>query len=128
MFLEPSLRVFIVTRSGAVRAIQERVRDRPWIEVIDTGERVSMACAMRTLKARRIDVVSAVGGRRTATALFEEGLVSDVYLTTSAIEAGEPETPFCVGPPPEMRLIVHKAGRGAETGVRFEHFIVNTPR
>ena len=126
MFVEPSLRVFVITRSGAAKAIEERVRGRAWIEVLDAGDPVSMTCAMRALKARGIDVVSVVGGRRTATALLHEGLVGDVYLTTSPIDAGEPGTPFCIGPLPEMRLIVEKAGRGGETGVKFEHLVIAT--
>ena len=126
MFLEPSLRVFIVTRSGAAGAVEDRVRGRAWIEVLDAGEPLSMTCAMHALKARGIDVMSAVGGRRTATTLLQEGVVSDVYLTTSAIEAGEPGTPFCADPLPEMRLVIEKAGRGREAGVRFEHFLVGS--
>jgi riboflavin biosynthesis pyrimidine reductase len=128
MFQEPELRVLVVTRSAAAGTIRGRLETKPWIEVIDAGEPLSMTCAMRALKDRGIDVVSAVGGRRTATALLSEGLVSDVYLTTSAVEAGEPDTPFYIGRPPEMKRVVEKAGRGPESGVRFEHFIVNAHR
>jgi dihydrofolate reductase len=74
-------------------------------------------------------MISAIGGRRTAAALMQEGLVSDVYLTTSAIEAGEPGTPFYSGEPPRLERIVEKTGRGAEAGVRFEHLLIrNDPR
>ena len=83
---------------------------------------------MRVLKHHAIDVVSAVGGRLTASALLKEGLVSDVYLTTSAIDAGEPNTPFCIGEPPLMTRVLQKAGRGLESGVTFEHFVIANPQ
>jgi riboflavin biosynthesis pyrimidine reductase len=79
---------------------------------------------MRELRARGIEIVSAVGGRLTAASLLREHLVSDIYLTTSAIEGGEPNTPFYQGPPLSLDRIVSKAGTGPETGVRFEHFMV----
>ena len=124
MFQEPQLRVFIITRSGTAGEIRRRVAGREWIEVIDAGEPLSLTRALRDLRARGTEVISAVGGRKTATALLNERLISDIYLTTSAIEAGEPNTPYYEGPPLPLRRVVLKEGRGIETGVRFEHFLV----
>jgi riboflavin biosynthesis pyrimidine reductase len=124
IFQEPELRVFIVSRSGAAGEIRRRVAGREWIEVLDAGEPVSLTRAMRDLRSRGIDVISAVGGRMTATALLNERLVNDIYLTTSAIAAGEPNTPYYQGPRLSLRRIALKAGKGLETGVRFEHFVV----
>ena len=124
MFQEPEVRVFIITRSGAAGGIRRRVAGRDWIEVLDAGEPVSLTRAMRDLRARGIEVVSAVGGPRTATALLNERLISDIYLTTSAIEAGEPNTPYYDGPLLPLRRVVLKEGKAIETGVRFEHFLV----
>lgn len=121
MFQEPGLRVFVVTRTGTADALRGRLRDRPWIDVVDAGDPVSLTRAMRALRDFGLDVVSAVGGRRTATALLAENLVSEVYLTTSAIDAGEPDTPFHIGDPPRLTRVLAKAGRGPEAGVRFEH-------
>ena len=126
MFQEPDLRVFVITRPAVAGPMRARVQTKPWIEVIDAGEPVSLTRAMRTLGQRGIGVISAVGGRRTATALLQEGLVSDVYLTTSAIEAGEPNTPFYTGAPPAMTRVLEKAGQEAERGVTFEHFVITT--
>ena len=128
MFLEPGLRVFVITRSGAVGAIARRVAGRPWIDVVDAGEPVSFERAFRALRSRGIEVLSCVGGRRTATAIVKAGLASDVYLTTSAIEAGEPNTPFYDGPTLSLERVVLKEGRGPETGVRFEHFRMPRPK
>lgn len=125
MFLEPALRVFVMTRTGAVDAIRKRIEGRPWIEVLDAGEPLSLTRGMRLLRERGLAVVSCVGGRVVATGLLKEGLVSDIYLTTSAIDAGEPRTPFYEGPPLALERIVLKAGQGIERGVRFEHFFVS---
>jgi riboflavin biosynthesis pyrimidine reductase len=118
------LPVFIITRTRTAPALRERVRSRPWIRVIDAGEPVSFTSALAQLKADGINVISAVGGRRTATALLKEGLVSDIYLTTSPIDGGEPDTPFHDGPPLKTSLVLEKAGLGREDGVKFEHFVL----
>ena len=121
MFQVPELRVYIVTRSPAAPALRERVRERPWIEVIDAGDPLSFRTALSALDARGLRVISAVGGRTTATALINEELVDDLYLTTSPIEAGEPDTPFYSGPPLALRRVLEK-GNGDH--VRFEYFLV----
>ena len=124
MFTEPTLHVFIVTRSSSVAAMRRRLAGRPWVEVIDAGDPLSLTMAMGCLRRRGLEVVSAVGGRRTATALLREGLVSDLYLTTSPVAGGEPNTPLYEGPRLALSRVVAKAGQGSEVGVRFEHFLV----
>jgi riboflavin biosynthesis pyrimidine reductase len=124
MFQDSELRVFVITRTGAVQHICDRIRSRPWIEVIDAGEPVSFARALRALRHRGIEVLSCVGGRLTATALLDERVVQDVYLTTSARDGGEPDTPYHEGPAPALERVLLKHGRGPERGVRFEHFVL----
>ena len=126
MFNEPALDVFVITRTGAVQIVRSRLASKPWIEVIDAGEPVSFGRAFRHLHSRGIEVMSCVGGRRTATALLNENLISDIYLTTSARDGGEPDTPYYLGPPLSLQRIVLKEGRDAERGVTFEHFRVQT--
>ena len=124
MFEEPTLPVYLITKSPVVAGLRARLRDRPWVEVVDAGNPVSLPAAMRHLRKRGIRVISAIGGRRTATALLRDGLISDIYLTTSPIDAGEPNTPFYEGPPLNLTRILLKQGRGPEAGVRFEHLLV----
>ena len=81
-----------------------------------------MVHGLRQLRARGIRVVSAIGGRQTAQALLEARTSADLYLTPSAIDAGVPNTPFYTGPSLPLELVVEKAGRGIEEGVRFHHF------
>src|SRR5688500_2345237 len=123
MLQDSELRVFVITRTGAVQGVCARLRSRPWIEVIDAGEPVSFARALRALRHRGIEVLSCVGGRLTATALLDERVVQDVYLTTSARAGGEPGTPYHAGPAPALERVLLKHGRGPELGVRFEHFV-----
>jgi riboflavin biosynthesis pyrimidine reductase len=128
MFTTPELPVFIGSPSGVVGALRTRLRERPWIEVIDGGNPLTMTALVRSLYDRGLRVISAIGGRQTAASLIREGLVADVYLTTSPITAGEPGTPFYTGEPPRVRALLEKAGRGAETGVRFEHLEIQNRR
>ena len=126
LFTTPQLRVFVIARSGVVDSVRARVCDRPWIDVVDGGEPVSMVAAMQQLNARGLRVISAVGGRETAMSLIREGLVTDLYLTTSPVSAGERDTPLHDGTPLRGERLVEKAGRGAECGVRFEHLRIGS--
>ena len=64
---------------------------------------------------------SGLGGRTTARALLRERVVHDVYLTTSAKEGGEPNTPLLEEPLDAATVLV-KEGTGSEEGVRFVHY------
>ena len=121
MFHEPELPVFLVTTSDAATSLRLQVATRPWIAVIDGGQPLSMRTALRELKARGIETVSAIGGRRTARQLLREGLVHDLYLTTSAKCAGEPNTPLLESPLNAPAVLI-KEGTGPEEGVRFVHY------
>jgi|SRR5688572_15964587 len=124
MFEEPTLPVYLITKSSVVPALRARLRDRPWVDVVDAGEPLSLPAAMRYLRERGLRVISAIGGRHTATSLLRDGLIGDIYLTTSPIEAGEPKTPFYEGPPLRLSRVLLKAGQGPEESVKFEHFVV----
>jgi riboflavin biosynthesis pyrimidine reductase len=124
MFEEPTLPGYLITRSPVVARLRDRLRDRPWVEVVDAGDPISLPEAMRHLRRRGLHVISAIGGRRTATALLRDGLISDIYLTTSPIEGGAPNTRFYDGPPLDLSCVLRKGGKGADEGVRFEHLVV----
>ena len=66
--------------------------------------------------------VSCVGGRHFARQLLNARIVDDVYLTTSTRDGGVPDTPL-IAAGLSGRVVVRKRGTGAETGVRFEHFV-----
>ena len=71
--------------------------------------------------------ISAIGGRATATSLVDAGLVQDLYLTTSGIDAGEPDTPWYVGnTAPSRDLIVRKKEDTPDAPIVFEHFALRS--
>jgi len=125
MFQEPEIPVFLVTSSDAASSLRLRVATRPWIQVIDGGQPLSMRAAMRELTKRGIETVSAIGGRTAARALLREGVVDDLYLTTSAKEGGEPNTPL-LEKPIDGPAVVIKEGTGPEEGVRFVHYALRS--
>jgi hypothetical protein len=71
----------------------------------------------------QLATISSVGGRTTAATLLRQQLISDVFLTTSSIAAGVPDTPLHL-PTAGRRLVLAKAGRQQESGVRFEHWLI----
>jgi riboflavin biosynthesis pyrimidine reductase len=126
MFQEPEVPVFLVTTSDAAPSLRLQVATRAWIQVIDGGQPLSMRVALRELKTRGIATVSAIGGRTTARALLRERVVQDLYLTTSAIDAGAPNTPLLEGPLDAATVLVKEA-TGPEEGVRFAHYVLGPP-
>ena len=124
MFQEPDLRACLIAPSPAVGQLRARSARAPWVEIIDAGEPLSLRRGLEQLADRGVRVVTAIGGRRTSQSLLEERTVADLYLTTSPITAGQPDTPFYAGPELPLRLVVEKRGTGPEEGVRFEHFQV----
>jgi riboflavin biosynthesis pyrimidine reductase len=120
MFQVPEIPVYLVTTSDAASSLRLQVVTRPWIQVIDAGQPLSMRTALRELRSRGIETVSAIGGRATARALLRERVVHDLYRTTSPKAGGEPHTPL-LDAPLNAPAVVIKKGTGPEEGVRFVH-------
>jgi riboflavin biosynthesis pyrimidine reductase len=126
LFNVPSIPVYILTTPDGARAMAPRIVDRPWITIVAAPQHEHLAGSLRRLRAEHgIRRISCIGGRTLATELLNAGVVQDLYLTTAPRRGGEPGTPFYTGAVPlETRLVVKKAGRGAEAGVVFEHLLV----
>ena len=125
MFQVPEIPVYLVTASDAAWSLRLQVATRPWIQVIDAGQPLSMRTALRGLRSRGIETLSAIGGRTTARALLHEQVVHDLYLTTSPKKGGEPHTPL-LDTPLKAPAIVMKRGTGPEEGVRFVHYALRS--
>jgi riboflavin biosynthesis pyrimidine reductase len=123
LYNEPSLRVVVLAGSRAMAALLPRLRPRPWVEVADCGDPLDARRAVGQLHARGLEVISAVGGRRTAERLLRAGVVAELYLTTSPRAGGQPGTPLHPSPLPPHRLLLEKRGRDGEAGVRFRHLV-----
>ncbi len=125
VFNVPEVSVFVLAGPVGCRALERAIADRSWVHLVPMSgddlrgplEYLNRACGIRR--------ISAVGGRTTASALLDQGLVQDICLTTTERHAGEPNTPFYVGSrPPRMTAIVRKRGLDAEYPILFEHFSV----
>ena len=55
----------------------------------------------------------------------DAGLIDDVYLTTSAKEGGQPNTPLYARPL-DGDVVVRKHGTGPDAAVLFEHISLNS--
>jgi riboflavin biosynthesis pyrimidine reductase len=125
VFNVPDVAVFVVAGPVGCRVLERAIADRSWVQLVPmSGDelRAPLEYLGRECGIRRI---SAVGGRTTASALLDQGLVQDVCLTTTDRRAGQPNTPLYVGGrPPRMTPIVRKRAVDAEYPILFEHFAV----
>jgi riboflavin biosynthesis pyrimidine reductase len=123
MFNLPEVPVIVVCNLSAASRLAPVTASRPWIKIVSTGAHSDLQLAMARLRDDfGIQRISAVGGRSAATALIDAGVVGDLYLTTSPISAGVPDTPLYTGVhPPDRQLVVRKESL---SGVTFEHFLI----
>lgn len=116
----PEIRVVVITVGSCERSMQRALAERPWITSIAMDSPGALPEAFERIRSLGIERISGIGGRRLATQLIDAGLVQDVYLTTSAREGGEPNTPM-YPKPLAGDVLVRKFGTREETGVAFEH-------
>ncbi len=126
VFNVPDVPVYILANPGGCARLEQAASRRPHIELVPvpgTDLRPGLEYLRRVRAVRRI---SAIGGRTTASALIDEGLVQDLTLTTSARPGGEPHTPFYVGKtPPSLTPILRKRGTDAAYPILVEQLTVN---
>ena len=126
VFSQPHVPVYLLAGEACVRKHFGDISQRPWITMLPT--RGDLSGALKSLRRDHgVARISCVGGRTLATALVDAGLVQDIYLTTSAIDGGEPGTPWYDGDrPPQLDLIVRKQEEGAPLAIVFEHFAIRS--
>jgi riboflavin biosynthesis pyrimidine reductase len=124
VFTTPDVPVFLLAGDTCVKKVADEIRRRPWITLIPTSGDLPATFA-RLRRDHHIGRISAVGGRVAATNLVDAGLVQDIYLTTSPIDGGEPETPWYAGArKPRLDLIVRKREVSNRSPILFEHFAI----
>lgn len=125
VFNVPSVPVFVLAGSECGRRCHAGFGSRPWITLISI-EPDGLAAALSTLQRDHgIQRISCVGGRTTATAFVDLGLVQDLLLTTGPRPGGEPNTPWYVGKqPPRLEVIVRKHELQTEEPISVDHVIV----
>jgi diaminohydroxyphosphoribosylaminopyrimidine deaminase/5-amino-6-(5-phosphoribosylamino)uracil reductase len=125
VFSTPDVPVFLLAGEECIEKTAADLRARRWITMIPIDGDLP-AAVLRLRRDHGLSRISAVGGRTLATSLVDAGLVQDIYLTTSAIDAGEPNTPWYVGEtPPQRRLVVSKKEDTTEAPILFEHLALD---
>jgi riboflavin biosynthesis pyrimidine reductase len=124
LFSDPEVPVLILAGATCERVVTPQLSDRPWITIVPTGG--SLARAFEIVRRDHgIGRISAIGGRVTATSLVDAGLIQDLYLTTSAIDGGEPDTPWYVGERmPRLETVVRKREVTVKSPLLFEHLAI----
>lgn len=121
IFTTPDVPVFLLAGDRCMAKFAREIATRPWITMLRLGADLPAVFA-RLRSEHGIGRISAVGGRVTATHLVDAGLVQDIYLTTTAIDGGEPNTPWYVGKrAPKLDLIVRKREVANVSPILFEH-------
>jgi riboflavin biosynthesis pyrimidine reductase len=123
LFNVPELRVFVITVAAGLDRMRRDLAARPWIAPIVMESPHDLPSAFARLRAEGLARLSCIGGRTLAEQLIDSNLVEDLYLTTSARSAGEPNTPF-YSKPLATREVVRKRGTGPDAGVVFQHFTI----
>ena len=121
MFNVPEVRVILLTGQACKDRMSEQLRQRPWITAVVLRSAEGLPDSFRELRRLGVSTISCIGGRTLARQLIDDGLVQDLYLTTSAQAGGEPNTPIYPGVLPARRVVVEKQGTGADLGVVFAH-------
>jgi len=120
IFNVPEIRVLLLTVPTCTDLMLTPLADRPWITPIVMPTAHDLPHAMRAIRQRGVGRISCIGGRSIAGQQLDAGLVQDVYLTTSAKDGGEPNTPL-YAKPIGGDVVVRKHGTGEDAGVVFEY-------
>ena len=124
LFSMPDVPTIVLAGPECERTIAPQVRNRPWVTLVPIGDSLRDVFAVLR-RDHHIGRISAIGGRVTATSLVDAGLVQDLYLTTSGIDAGEPDTPWYGGKKfPRLETIAKKREVTNSSPLRFEHLAI----
>jgi riboflavin biosynthesis pyrimidine reductase len=129
LFNVPDVPVFLLAGEECIARHQRALRARPWIRLIRLNGEHLRPAVERLSDEGGIVRVSAIGGRFTATQLVDAGLIQDIYLTTTSLEGGEPDTPwYCGTTPPQLMVITSKQWDSNGSRVLFEHCLITNQR
>lgn len=125
VFNAPDVPVIVIGSVHACGVLAHAAVARSWMRIVSMDGEDIRPALQRVYAELGIRRISCIGGRTTATALLDAGLVQDVCLTTTAREGGDPDTPFYVGHrPPVLAPIVRKRGTDPHAPIVFEHLAV----
>ena len=126
MFQEPEIPVFLITSSDAASSLRLRVATRPWIQVIDGGQPLSMRAALRELKtARHRDGVGDWWAHDRASAAARRARAGPI---SDDVGEGRRRTEHAAARRSAgCRDGAGRRGNRAEEGVRFAHYALGPP-
>jgi riboflavin biosynthesis pyrimidine reductase len=128
LFNVPAVPVFLIAGRECRDRVETAIADRPWITMVPIDARTTRETFAHLRRDHGLSRISVIGGRTTASALVDAGLVQDLHLTTSSLTGGKPHTPWYAGRrPPALDLVVKKEAPGA-TPVIFEHLAIGATR
>ena len=125
LFSVPDVPVYVIAAPAACDRLESAVSRHSSVELVPmTAD--DLRTPLTFLRQKRgISRISCIGGRSTATALLDSGVVQDLCLSTTGRSAGEPGTPFYIGTnKPLLDLMVRKRADDPEYPIVFEHFSV----
>lgn len=131
LFNVPDVPVYVIAAPNACERLETAVARHSGVELVPmtAGDLRTPLTYLR--QKRAISRISCIGGRSTATALLDSGVVQDLCLTTTGRSAGEPGTPFYTGTKrPLLDLMVRKRADDPDYPILVEHFAVtgSSPR
>jgi riboflavin biosynthesis pyrimidine reductase len=97
LFEVPEVPVFLLAGEKCRKRCVAMHATRPWIHVVSFEKDNLRPTLVDLCREHRLQRVSAVGGRYTASHLVDAGLVQDLYLTTTPRRGGKPGTPWYAG-------------------------------
>jgi riboflavin biosynthesis pyrimidine reductase len=125
LFNVPDVPVFLIAGEQCLVRHAAAIRARPWVTTIPLDDRRLTGPIDQLRRDNRIQRISAVGGRSTATRLVDDGLAQDIYLTTGSREGGDPETPWYGGTASlALTVTTRKVWSEADVQLVFEHILI----
>jgi riboflavin biosynthesis pyrimidine reductase len=128
LFNVPEVPVFLIAGAACRSRIERAIANRPWITVVPIDAHSTRETFAHLRRDHALSRISVIGGRTTASALVDAGLVQDLHLTTSPLTGGKPHTPWYAGQRPPILDVVVKKEEPGPTPVIFEHLAIRASR
>ena len=128
LFNVPEVPVFLIAGPACRSSVEKAVANRPWITIVPIVAHSTRDTFAHLRRDHALSRISVIGGRTTASALVDAGLVQDLHLTTAPRTGGKPHTPWYAGQRPPLLDVVVKKEESGPKPVIFEHLAIGAPR
>jgi len=128
LFNVPEVPVLLIAGSAGRSSVEKAIANRPWITVVPIDAHSTRETFAQLRRDHALSRISVIGGRTTASALVDAGLVQDLHLTTAPLTGGKPHTPWYAGQQPPLLDVVVKKEEPGPKPVIFEHLALGASR